>query len=153
MTVRHRLRVVVLVNEGLAPPDTLAGVEDVKKELWRTEYDVVSTLRALGHDATPVEIRGELGAIREAIEAHRPHVAFNLLEKLGGYPIFDQHVVSYLELSRQKYTGCNPRGLALAQDKALTKMVLAYHRVHVPRFAVFPVKGAARRPAPPTAPR
>jgi D-alanine-D-alanine ligase len=45
--------------------------------------------------------------------------------------------VSYLELKRQKYTGCNPRGLTLARDKALTKKILTYHRVAVPRFAVF----------------
>jgi D-alanine-D-alanine ligase len=45
--------------------------------------------------------------------------------------------VSYLELKKQKYTGCNPRGLTLARDKALTKKILAYHRIAVPRFAVF----------------
>jgi D-alanine-D-alanine ligase len=36
------------------------------------------------------------------------------------------------------YTGCNPRGLTIAHDKALTKKILAYHRIHVPGFAVFP---------------
>jgi D-alanine-D-alanine ligase len=45
--------------------------------------------------------------------------------------------VSYLELKKQKYTGCNPRGLTLARDKALTKKILTYHRIAVPRFAVF----------------
>ncbi|HEY7183827.1 MAG TPA: ATP-grasp domain-containing protein, partial [Blastocatellia bacterium] len=79
-----------------------------------------------------------LGVIREAIERCQPHVAFNLLEEFDGYPHFDQHVVSFLELMKQKYTGCNPRGLTLARDKALTKKILAYHRIYAPRFAVFP---------------
>src|SRR5262245_63575185 len=39
---------------------------------------------------------------------------------------------------KQKYTGCNPRGMTLARDKALTKKILSYHRIRVPRFAVFP---------------
>jgi D-alanine-D-alanine ligase len=39
---------------------------------------------------------------------------------------------------KQKYTGCNPRGLTLARDKALTNKLLSYHRIYVPRFAVFP---------------
>jgi len=45
--------------------------------------------------------------------------------------------VSYLELLRLSYTGCNPRGLVLARDKALSKKLLAYHRIPVPEFAVF----------------
>jgi D-alanine-D-alanine ligase len=131
------LRVIVLMREDLVPPETLDGVENKEKEEWRAEYDVVSTLRAMGHDVWPVGVRGELGVIREAIENHQPHVAFNMLEEFDGYPHFDQHVVSFLELMKQKYTGCNPRGLTLARDKALTNKILAYHRIYAPRFAVF----------------
>ena len=53
--------------------------------------------------------------------------------------MFDQNVVSYLELLRVPYTGCNPRGLMLARDKALSKKLLAYHRMPVPDFTVFRV--------------
>src|SRR5947208_16654860 len=38
---------------------------------------------------------------------------------------------------KQPYTGFNHRGLNISHDKALAKMVLAYHRIHVPAFAVF----------------
>jgi D-alanine-D-alanine ligase len=134
------------MHEDLIPPETLDGVENKEKELWRTEYDVVSTLRAMGHEAWPIGVRSELGAIRAAIKEHKPHVAFNLLEEFDGYPLFDQHMVSYLELKKQKYTGCNPRGLTLTRDKALTKKILAYHRIHVPRFAVFPLRRKVQRP-------
>ena len=58
----------------------------------------------------------------------------------------DQHVVSYLELIKQPYTGCNPRGLTLAHDKALTKKILSYHRIPVPGFAVFPMGQKVVRP-------
>jgi D-alanine-D-alanine ligase len=136
---KKKLRVIVLMLEDLIPPDTLENVEDKEVKDWRTEYDVVSTLRAMGHEVWPVGVRSELGVIRGAIDEHQPHIVFNLLEEFGGYPCFDQHVVSYLELMKQKYTGCNPRGLTLARDKALTKKILAYHRIHVPRFAVFPI--------------
>ncbi|HKX28332.1 MAG TPA: D-alanine--D-alanine ligase, partial [Blastocatellia bacterium] len=136
---KKKLRVIVLVHEDLIPPETLDGVENKEREPWRTEYDVVSTLRGMGHEVWPVGVRSELGIIRGAIEVYQPHVAFNLLEEFDGYPFFDQHVVSYLELVKQKYTGCNPRGLTLSRDKALTKKILAYHRIHVPRFAVFPI--------------
>jgi D-alanine-D-alanine ligase len=142
---RRKLRVIVLAHKDLIPPDTLEGVENKEKELWRTEYDVVSTLREMGHEVQPIGVGSDLGVIREAVEKHKPHVTFNLLEEFDGYPLFDQHVVSYLELTKQKYTGCNPRGMTLSRDKALTKKILTYHRIHVPRFAVFPVRRNVER--------
>lgn len=144
--IKRKLRVIVLVQTGLTPPDNLDGVENKEKELWRTEYDVVATLRGMGHEVWPIEVQNDLGVIREAIEELKPHVAFNLLEEFDGYPLFDQHVVSYLELKKQKYTGCNPLGLTLTHDKTLTKKILAYHRIHVPRFAVFRMNRKIQRP-------
>ena len=44
-------------------------------------------------------------------------VVFNLLEEFHGETTYDQNVVSYLELLRLPYTGCNPRGLMLARGK------------------------------------
>lgn len=143
---KKKLRVIALVREDLIPPDTLDGVQTKEKEDWRTEYDVVTTLRLMGHEVRVVGVGGELGVIREAVEDYKPHVTFNLLEEFAGYPLFDQHVVSYLELTQQKYTGCNPRGLTLTHDKALANKILTYHRIHVPRFAVFPLNRNVRRP-------
>ena len=60
------------------------------------------------------------------------------MEAFAGVTTFDQNVVSYLELLRLPYTGCNPRGLILARDKALSKKLLAYHRIPVPEFTVVP---------------
>ncbi|MEP7271105.1 MAG: ATP-grasp domain-containing protein [Acidobacteriota bacterium] len=144
---KRKLRVGVLAHGDLIPPETLAGVEDKEKEPWRTEYDVVTTLRQMGHEVQPIGVLSELGVIREAVEEFKPHVTFNLLEEFAGYPLFDQHVVSYLELTRQKYTGCNPRGMTLSRDKALTKKILAYHRIHVPRFAIFALNRRVERPS------
>jgi D-alanine-D-alanine ligase len=143
---KRKLRVIVLVQEELMPPETLEGVKEQEKEPWRTEYDVVSTLRELGHEVWPVGVGSELGAIQQAIEKHKPHVTFNLLEAFDDYSLFVPHVASYLELRRQKYTGCNPAGLTLSYDKALTKKILSYHRIHVPRFAIFPRRRKVRRP-------
>ena len=59
-----------------------------------------------------------------------------MMEAFHELRVFDQNVVIYLELLRVPYTGCNPRGLMLARDKALSKKLLAYHRIPVPDFAV-----------------
>jgi len=129
---------------GLVPPaDATRREEDTE---WKTEFDVLSTLRSLGHEVMPLGIHDDLGVVRKAIDEWKPHVAFNLLEDFDGVPVFDQNVVSYLELLRIPYTGCNPRGLMLARDKALSKKILAYHRITVPDFAVFPI-GRVVRPS------
>jgi D-alanine-D-alanine ligase len=69
-----------------------------------------------------------------------------LLEEFHGVVTYDHAVISYLELMRQPYTGCNPRGLLLSKDKPLSKKILTYHRIPTPGFAVFPVRRAVKRP-------
>jgi D-alanine-D-alanine ligase len=132
-----KLRVLALMHIGLVPPADATSREESTE--WKTEFDVLSTLRSIGHEVMPLGIYDDLGVIRKAIDEWKPHVAFNLLEDFDGVPVFDQNVVSYLEILRIPYTGCNPRGLMLARDKALSKKILAYHRIAVPDFAVFPI--------------
>jgi D-alanine-D-alanine ligase len=144
--VRQGFRVLVLVREGLVPPDSIEGLTEAEIRPWKTEYDVISSLRRMGHEAIPIGLYDDLATIRKALEEKKPHVIFNLLEEFNGYSVYDQHVVSFLELMKQSYTGCNPRGLTLAHDKALSKKILAFHRIQVPSFAVFPVNRKVRRP-------
>jgi D-alanine-D-alanine ligase len=141
--INKPLRIAALVHHELVPP----ADSDPYKVLRKTEDDVVFTLRGMGHEVEAIGISDDLGVIDVALQDRRPHVAFNLLEEFDGYPLFDQHVVSYLELRRLPYTGCNPLGLTLTHDKALTKKILHYHGIDVPRFAVFPVGLRVKRPA------
>jgi len=140
-----KLRVLVLMHEDLVPPETLEGVSDKEELEFATEYDVMRGLEDLGHDVRPIGLFDDLGKLRREIMRWKPHVAFNLLEEFHGVALYDQHVVSYLELMKQPYTGCNPRGLMLSHDKGLSKQILAYHRISTPRFALFP-RGRAVRP-------
>ena len=87
--------------------------------------------------AQPLGLRDELAPLGRAIRDFQPHVVFNLLEEFRGLTAFDYHVVAFLELNGVAYTGCNPRGLLLARDKALSKKIVHYHRVRTPRFASF----------------
>ena len=140
-----RLRILVLMHEDLVPPDPLNG-QDVTGAEWKTEYDVVSTLRKLGHDVKPLGVKSDLGVLRSAIEDWKPHIAFNLLEEFDGVAVYDQNVVSYLELLHVPYTGCNPRGLMLARDKVLSKKLFSFHRIPFPDFMVVPQGRTIKRP-------
>ena len=141
----RRLRILVLMHKDLVPPEQLNG-QDLEAAAWKTEYDVVSTLRKLGHEVRALGVKSDLEVIRAAVEDWKPHIAFNLLEEFDGMAVYDQNVVSYLELMRIPYTGCNPRGLMLARDKALAKQVMSYHRIPYPEFMVVPLHRMVRRP-------
>jgi D-alanine-D-alanine ligase len=143
----RKLRILVLMHPTLVPPDSREGHSDKEYAEWKTEYDVVSTLRTLGHEVRPLGVEDELQPIRAAVDEWKPHVAFNLIEEFHGLREFDQHVVSLLELLRVPYTGCNPNGLVLARSKALSKKLVHYHRLPTPAFAVYSrgEKGRLRR--------
>jgi D-alanine-D-alanine ligase len=141
-----KLRILVPMHIDLVPPSSIEGLTDKEIQPWKTEYDVTATLSNMGHEVISLGVYDDLGVIRQAIGEHDPHIAFNLLEEFHGDCVYDQHLVSYMELRHLPYTGCNPRGLTLARDKALTKKILAYHRIHVPNFAVYPVGRKVHRP-------
>jgi D-alanine-D-alanine ligase len=142
-----RLRVLALVNEALVPPDSMEGRPEQEIDEWKTEFDVVQTLREMGHQVDVLGLSNDLSPLRRAIIDDRPQIAFNLLEEFGGIVTYDSAIVSYLELMRQHYTGCNPRGLMLSKDKALSKKILSFHRIPSPRFAVFPIGRKVVRPS------
>ena len=146
MSRPRRLRILVLMHPTLIPPESTADLDERAAYELKTEYDVVSTLRANGHEVQTLGVLDELLPIRRAVEAWHPHVVFNLLEELQGLREFDQHVVSYLEVLGVPYTGCGPRGLMLARDKALSKQIASYHRVKAPRFFTARRRHRVRRP-------
>jgi D-alanine-D-alanine ligase len=133
----RRLRILVLMHPDCVPPDSADGYTAQEINAWKTEFDVVSTLRAAGHDVRPLGVQEEI----------KPHVVFTLLEEFHYQSMYDQHIASYLELMKVPYTGCNPRGLILARGKDLSKTLVHHRRVAVPAFAVFPMRRKVKRPA------
>ena len=141
-----KLRVLVLMHPDHVPPETLDGLSPQEALALKAEFDIVQCLRKLGHEPRALGVQDEFLPIRDAVEEFKPHIVFNLLEEFHRNMLFDQNVVSLLELLRVPYTGCNPRGLILARSKSLGKKLLAYHRIPVPDFLVIPKGHRTRRP-------
>ncbi|HEV8363786.1 MAG TPA: hypothetical protein VGQ52_09715 [Gemmatimonadaceae bacterium] len=141
-----KLRVLVLMHPDLVPPEDAAKLSEEERFAFKTEWDVMRTLRKLGHETQPLGVQTEFQPIRDAVDAFKPDVVFNLLEEFHGNVLFDQNVVSLLELLRVPYTGCNPRGMVISREKSLAKKLLLYHRIRLPAFHVFPVGHRVKRP-------
>lgn len=135
-------RILIITHE--TPSTVLEELAD--NEECVTEFHVYSTLHELGHHVRIMGVGDQLTELREVIREWRPHVIFNLMEEFSGIVSYDYYVVAYLELLRQRYTGCNPRGLMLSRDKVLTKQVLAWHRIATPTFLLFPFGKTFREP-------
>jgi D-alanine-D-alanine ligase len=139
-------RVLVLVHETLVPPEDTRGYTAQEIDEWRTEYDVSTSLRAMGHETRVLGLGDNLAELRSTIMDWKPDIAFNLLEEFQGIVTYDQYVVAFLELMKLPYTGCNPRGMMISRDKVLSKQILAYHRIPTARYALLPRKRRYREP-------
>jgi D-alanine-D-alanine ligase len=134
-----KLRVLVLTHQSI---ELTGGV----KSSWKTERQVISALKRLKHETRLLGNVEEVAAIRKTLFEWKPHITFNLMEEFRGEGIYVPYVLGYLQLMRQPFTGCNPTGLQLADDKVLAKKLLRYHRIPAPDFTFFPRGRAIRRP-------
>jgi len=141
----RKRRVLVIMHPDFVPPESVKGLSEEEQLEFRTEADVLGGLKALGHEVMPLGLIDDLAPLRRAIAEFKPHIVFNLLEEFRSQAVLDQNVVSYLELVQMPYTGCSPAGLIIARDKALSKKILHYHRIPVPRFHVVPLGRTLRR--------
>ncbi len=142
-----KCRILALVHETFVPPDSIEGLTDKQVAPFKTEFDVISTLREMGHNTQVLGVASDLNAVGSALAEFKPHIVFNLLEEFGGHGVFVPYLLGYLELIHQPYTGCNPAGMMLTYSKPLSKKLLKFHRIRVPDFHVFSRERRSKRPS------
>ncbi len=134
----RKKKILLITHPSFLPPEDInPQVIDRLNCDWITEFDVSMALKDKGHEVDILGVENDLQALGSKIKEFRPHIVFNLLEEFNGKTLWDQNVVSYLELLGVPYTGCNPRGLVLARDKAIAKKILSYHQILTPKFWTF----------------
>ena len=145
MTKQANYRVLIFTSQDYEHPGKKSEFKDKPIVEWKSEYDVITTLEKLGHQTRVLSDVSEVGDIRMALKAYEPQVVFNLLEEFRGEGIYVPYVLGYLELGRLPFTGCNPYGLVVCDNKSLLKKILRYHRIPVPESAIFARGRAGRR--------
>ena len=80
-----KLRILALVHDHLVPPEDTTGIDILEAE-WKMEYDVIETLREMGHEVRVLGINDNLGGIRPMAGLFKPHIVFNLMEAFAGIP-------------------------------------------------------------------
>ncbi len=130
------MKISVLVHHSLIPPKRSYDSKVNRYSEWITEYDVIKTLRSLGHEVEVIGVDNNLSDLSQQLADSRPHYIFNLLEEFDGEAELDKNIASFLELTNIPFSGCNSTGLTLARDKALAKKLLSYHDILTPEFEI-----------------
>jgi D-alanine-D-alanine ligase len=116
-----------------------AGTKDSKgAEKHDVAVDhVANALTAKGHKPTLFGAKGDVREFVGGVLETKPELVFNLVETFGNNLQMDMHVGALLELMGVPFTGADPGGLYMAQDKVLTKKLLHFHGVKYPQYLTF----------------
>ncbi len=142
--MKKPLRITVLMDAACIlahDPDFLVIPDEPS-----TEFHVVSTLRALGHQVAILGVDDDVGAVIAGLRDQQPEIVFNLTEVFRGDRRQDRNLAALLELSGLPFTGSGSTALMLCRGKGLCKQLLNLHRIRVPGFTVLPPTKPIRLP-------
>lgn len=111
--------------------------QEVAAEVEEAEYEVAEALMACEHDVLLVGVHDDFGHMIEHLSEFAPDVVFNCAEGFLDDPRLDYLFPALLEAEAYRYTGSPPIALLTTRNKAMSKKLLAYHGVQVPRFVTY----------------
>ncbi len=132
------MKVLVLFDVARAvDPDEGITIRALRGEEGKPmEADVISCLRALGHEVDRLAVYDDVRGMFDRIVSFAPDVVFNMCETFYLDRAHEPIIPGMLDLMKVRYTGAGPEALLLCKDKALAKKILAFHGVHVAGFVV-----------------
>ena len=90
-----------------------------------------------GHKTSLIGINDDLRELLDKMDEKRPDLVFNLCERFADSDTYEMNVAAVLAMLGQPFTGTGAAGMALRQDKAITKKLLKFHEVPYPNYATF----------------
>lgn len=113
--------------------------QEVAAEVDEPEYEVAESLMAYDHDALLVGVHDDLHHMFERLAEFQPDLVFNCTEAFHERPRLDYIFPALFEAEGYHYTGAPPISLITTRNKAMSKKVLAWDGVRVPRFITYRV--------------
>ncbi|MCP4653262.1 MAG: ATP-grasp domain-containing protein [Candidatus Omnitrophica bacterium] len=135
--MKKKLKVLLAFDCPFDAPRGYDFKEEFKDWDWCSENDSYRALKANGYDVRLLGISNDIRILIEEIKENRPDVVFNQTEVFNRKSRFDKNIVWMLEMLGVPYTGASPASLLICNDKALSKKILSFHKIKVPRFYTF----------------
>jgi D-alanine-D-alanine ligase len=133
---QKQYKITVLIDSATVPQKDPQFSKHPQKPT--TEYNVIQTLRKLGHTVIITPVEESLAAIARQLKQQKPDLVFNLTEEYNGDRRKDKVITSMLTNIKIPFTGSNSTGLAICRNKIRTKQILARHKINVPNYLLFP---------------
>ncbi len=99
--------------------------------------EVTNALTSEGHKVSLLGIYDDVRELLDKLDEQKPDLVFNLCETFNDNYYGEMYVASVLDMVGVRFTGTAPAGLALRQDKAVTKKLLSFYDVPCPQYATF----------------
>ncbi len=138
--------ILVAFDSSSALPEDQNWDELLKTEDWKTEKNILNTLKELGYSYETICIYDDLSVLAEKIKSFEPGLVFNLVESFKNKSFHERDITAFYKLAGVSFTGCGPTGITLCKNKALSKQILSYHRIRVPKFMILKRKKRIHRP-------
>ncbi len=132
-----KIKVLLLFDSPYPKPRGYNYKEEFTDLNWGTESDVHKALLKNGHEVRLLGLFNDIGILLEEVRESKPDIIFNLADVFKQKTFYDKNIAGVLELLGIPYTGASSMSLFICGDKALTKKILSFHRIKVPRFYTF----------------
>jgi len=136
--MRKKLKVLLLFNSPYNTPLDYDYKEEFSDpDNMYTENDVYKALKANGYQVNILGLHNRIAPLFEQIKADKPDVIFNLVEVFDSKSHLEKNMAALLEMLDIPHTGASSDNIFICNNKALSKKILSYHRIKIPRFATF----------------
>lgn len=99
--------------------------------------EIANALTENGHKVSLLGIHSDVRELLDKLDDQKPDLVFNVCETFDDNYYGEMYVAAVLDMLNVRFTGTGPAGLALRQDKAVTKKLLSFHDVPCPQYATF----------------
>lgn len=136
--MKKNLKVLLLFYSPYQKPRGYDYKEEfADPENMYTENDVLLALKANGYEVSLLGLCDTIDPLLEEIKENRPDVIFNLVEVFHNKTHLEKNVAALLEMLGIPYTGATSDNMFICGNKGLSKKILAFHKVKIPRFYTF----------------
>jgi len=132
-----KIKVLLLFDSPYFKPRGYNYEEEFADLNWGTESDVYKALLSNGHQVSLLGLCNDISILLEEVRENKPDIIFNLADVFKQKTFYDKNIAGVLELLGVPHTGASSASLFICGDKALTKKILSFHRIKVPKFYVF----------------
>lgn len=135
--MRKKIKVLLICDSPYFTSPGYDFKEEFKNADWTTEQAVYQALCESGYQVSMLGLYNDVSILIDEIKNNRPDVVFNLVEVFNQKSQFDKNVAGILEMLEIPYTGATPGSLFICNNKGLTKEILSFHKIKIPRFHTF----------------